>query len=828
MPIEVSDSDGLGEFLQIEQMVSGEDPDVLRKFARDFAKESPPPHKLRHDLTGSCIEISDDTDFDINPYPLDGLKTTGSAPRQQRILTRHNLLQEHQQVSESQSYDFENGYSPVPDAKLAHSALGATAGQDFLADLDVEDDVISVDPQIGNNVDNNLHTNNTTKFLSDSQYQSAPDFGESYTNNPSDLLSNSYFQAVERQSDNYTALKNRHTDQDNSEDSEDLESKFHASIRKNNLEGIETEFASPEEEDGGGVSTGTVVHLPKFLTLDSVENSNTIVHMKSNSTGIGRFLENTDDKESKGASEEGTDFNKVYDQSEQPPTQRITSQQQKNQHTPLQPVSADDRVDEQLRLMEREINKLTDMQKEVDESLKKNAAEHSERIRKLNADKAEFDRIRKEEWAKIKKEKQQLDERRAAFKDKDSKMKELTSEVEKLKANNQKLKEDMRRKDNNARLASEQLRSKVDNLTEENNNLKKRLEISDKAAIEMRQKILNLEKLNKMLQMQARSDVSDREQLPKAIHSPSRRQSSTMMTTPLNVHVSDTEQDMDPTPTNNKPLRTDVSAKVLLHTSNSPRRNFSQTLGYDARDQLTKGRPISADIEHTSPKRNSGQLNATTRPGSSHVSFKEQISSSTQQSRQPITLPKVTTAIPSKQTLSMHAPENDEVLKLLPYSTPDLFFQQFNNSVLAYVKDAQILEQHTKNQRVDKILSTGATLTEFDNGTMKLQIPHRGEINIKFQNNDLKQIHNDGKIVYFYHEKGILMTTIPVILINPSAAVSKDERISVYRFSSGQIEKHYADNRKEVYYPDGSKKYVSADGSEHSILADGTESHYMP
>lgn len=101
----------------------------------------------------------------------------------------------------------------------------------------------------------------------------------------------------------------------------------------------------------------------------------------------------------------------------------------------------------------------------------------------------------------------------------------------------------------------------------------------------------------------------------------------------------------------------------------------------------------------------------------------------------------------------MHAPENDEVLKLLPYSTPDLFFRQFNDSVLAYVKDAQILEQHTKNQRVDKVLSTGATLTEFDNGTMKLQIPHRGEINIKFQNNDLKQLHSDGKIVYFYHEK---------------------------------------------------------------------------
>lgn len=69
------------------------------------------------------------------------------------------------------------------------------------------------------------------------------------------------------------------------------------------------------------------------------------------------------------------------------------------------------------------------------------------------------------------------------------------------------------------------------------------------------------------------------------------------------------------------------------------------------------------------------------------------------------------------------------------------------------MKDAQILEQHTKNQRVDKVLSTGATLTEFDNGTMKLQIPHRGEINIKFQNNDLKQLHSDGKIVYFTMKK---------------------------------------------------------------------------
>lgn len=827
MPIEISDSDGLGEFLQIEQMVSGEDPDVLRKFARDFAKESPPPHKLRHDLTGSCIEISDDPDFDVNPYPLDGLRTAGSAPRQQRILTRHNLLQERPQVSESQSYDFENGYSPVPDAKLAHSALGATTEHDFLADLDVVGDVISVDPQIDNDVDNNLQADNATKFLSDSQYQSAPDFGESYAHNQGELLSNSYFQAVERQSDNYATMKNMHTDQDNFEDSEDLELKFHASIRKNNLEGIETEVASPDEEEDG-VSTGTVVHLPKFLTLDSVENSNTIVHMKTNSTGIGRFLENNDVKEPRRASEGHTDSDNAYDQGEPVSVQKTTSQPQK-QHNIPPPVTADDRVDEQLRLMEREINKLTDMQKEVDESLKKNAAEHSERIRKLNADKAEFDRIRKEEWAKIKKEKQQLDDRRTAFKDKDSKLKELTAELEKQKAGNQKLREDMRRKDNNSRLTSEQLRSKIDSLTEENNNLKKRLEVSDKAAIEMRQKILNLEKLNKMLQIQARSDTSGREQVPMVIHSPPRRQgSTTITTTPLNVHVSDTEQEMDSISTHNKPLKTDVSTKAISHASSSPRRNFSQTLGHDARDKLTKGRPISADVDHMSPKRSNGQLSATARPGSSHVSFKEQASSSAQQSRQPIALPKAATSMPSKQSFSIHAPENDEVLKLLPYSTPDLFFQQFNDSVLAYVKDAQILEQHTKNQRIDKVLSTGATLTEFDNGTMKLQIPHRGEINIKFQNNDLKQIHSDGKIVYFYHEKGILMTTIPVVLINPSAAVNKDERISVYRFSSGQIEKHYADNRKEVYYPDGSKKYVSADGSEHSILADGTENHYIP
>ncbi|EFO62793.1 T-complex protein-10 [Giardia lamblia P15] len=819
MPIDVSDSDGLGEFLQIEQMVSGEDPDVLRKFARDFAKESPPPHKLRHDLTGSCIDISDDTDLDANPYPLDGLYIAEGAPRQQRILTRHNLLSERPQVGESQSYDFENGYSPGPDSKLAHSALGTTVEQDFLADLDVEDDIISIDQHIEDGTNDKAHVDNTAKFLSDSHYQSAPDFGETYANNQEDLLSNSYFQAVERQSDNYATAKDPHLNQDNYEESGDLESKFHASIRKNSLAGIETDLNSIDEE--GGVSTGTVVHLPKFLTLESVENSNTIVRIKSNSTGISRFLETDDAKRPLETPDGPADFDTTHDQSG-----FASSQQQQQQQVTLPPPSADDRIDEQLRLMEREINKLTDMQKEVDESLKKNAAEHAERMHKLEADKAEFDRIRKEEWAKIKKEKQQLDDRRAAFKDKDSKLKELTAELEKHKTNNQKLKEDMRRKDNNSRLTSEQLRSKIDTLTEENNTLKKRLELSDKAAIEMRQKILNLEKLNKMLQIQARSDTTDREQPSRAMNSPPRSHGPT--TVPLNVHVSDTEQENDSMVTANKPLKVDVSNKTFSNIASSPGRNLSQTLNHDWRGQITKGRPTSADADSISPKRNPVHLSATTRPGSSHISFKEQVSSSVQQPRQPIALPKAAAGAPSRQSLSMHTPENDEVLKLLPYSTPDMFFRQFNESVLAYVKDAQILEQHTKTQRVDKVLSTGATLTEFDNGTMKLQIPHRGEINIKFQNNDLKQLHSDGKIVYFYHEKGILMTTIPVVLINPSAAVSKDERISVYRFSSGQIEKHYADNRKEVYYPDGSKKYVAADGSEHSILADGTESHYTP
>lgn len=169
----------------------------------------------------------------------------------------------------------------------------------------------------------------------------------------------------------------------------------------------------------------------------------------------------------------------------------------------------------------------------------------------------------------------------------------------------------------------------------------------------MRQKILNLEKLNKMLQIQARSDTSDREPSSRAMNSPPRRQGPAAA--PLNVHVSDTEQENDSMVTVNKPLRADIPNKTLSNITSSPGRNLSQTLNHDWRGQITKGRPISADIDSISPKRNPAHLSATARPGSSHVSFKEQVSSSIQQPRQPIALPKATVGrLPDNRFLCTH------------------------------------------------------------------------------------------------------------------------------------------------------------------------------
>lgn len=46
--------------------------------------------------------------------------------------------------------------------------------------------------------------------------------------------------------------------------------------------------------------------------------------------------------------------------------------------------------------------------------------------------------------------------------------------------------------------------------------------------------------------------------------------------------------------------------------------------------------------------------------------------------------------------------------------------------------------------------------------------------------------------------------------------------VNVFKFSNGQLEKHYPDGTKEINFPDGTVKCIFADGEEESVFPDGS------
>lgn len=75
---------------------------------------------------------------------------------------------------------------------------------------------------------------------------------------------------------------------------------------------------------------------------------------------------------------------------------------------------------------------------------------------------------------------------------------------------------------------------------------------------------------------------------------------------------------------------------------------------------------------------------------------------------------------------------------------------------------------------------------------------------VNFPNNDVKQLFPDGRMIYFFFESKTVQHTIP------------SENIKVFKFSNGQIEKHFDNDTKEILFPNGIIKYITENGSERS------------
>lgn len=744
--MDISDSDGIDEFLALEQQVSAEDPIELQRFARDFARSSPRPQMLA------------EVDFDSPSGGPDGdsylfartLQPVGSQSRQ-RLLTRSRsqsrterdrapeletldaqaLTDVSSSIVPTEDYHYYNFDDDEPSPSPPTEII-AEPRRNFIADLIAEEyDTYGESPE----QDNSRQV--APSRFKESDLTNSIKIGKrvSFSGGMPEVADDDdYFSAVKQQTENYSAPTiPDDTEEYGHQSLDDYEARYTSSVQHIHTQLDASEGLSESQ------SMGTVVHLPAFLQTETFKSmKDTMTRPKG--MGIGRFLK--EDPEPSNPA-----LLSVPKRQAEP-----VSDIESSFRAPA-PTYDDSLLDAQLKQMEKEANKLLEMQKEVEERQARLHAEYSQKLARLDADRAEFDKIRKEEWAKLKKEKQQLDERRSTYKEKADKLKAATSEAEKYRADTQKLREDMRRKDTNSRLTIEQLRSKVDTLTETNETLKKKLEVADATIVELRQKNIALERNNKMLHTRLTEE-------------------STMKVPSSEPKVAETIESKTPSRTSRP---TEKKTESQFH---SPSRRLLQP---DAASAATT--VASMRGQHTSPPRvlSTGK------------------------------------AQPVRYTL-----ETDPIIKMVPFKTPEELVTSFNDVVMSYVKKATVAETKTSPERTDNFLSTGVKLSTFKNGTTRITIPSLGITNTKLPNGDLKHLRKDGISVYFYSEAGTLFTSIPVAMINPSAA-TEAEVIKVYRFKSGQVEKHYVDGCKEVYYLNGSKKYVAADGTERAVLPDGKE-----
>lgn len=92
----------------------------------------------------------------------------------------------------------------------------------------------------------------------------------------------------------------------------------------------------------------------------------------------------------------------------------------------------------------------------------------------------------------------------------------------------------------------------------------------------------------------------------------------------------------------------------------------------------------------------------------------------------------------------------------------------------------------------------------FPSGVLK-EIHPDGYQLVNFPNKDIKQLFPNGKMIYFFYDSKTIQFTIP------------EDKMQVFKFANGQIEKHYEDGTKRIFYPDGTIKVINNEGEEFSI-----------
>merc|ERR1719424_1552652 len=110
--------------------------------------------------------------------------------------------------------------------------------------------------------------------------------------------------------------------------------------------------------------------------------------------------------------------------------------------------------------------------------------------------------------------------------------------------------------------------------------------------------------------------------------------------------------------------------------------------------------------------------------------------------------------------------------------------------------------------RREKTYPDGRREINFLNGLKKI-LWGDGRASVVFPNGDRKECLADGTVVYHYEATKATQTTFP-------------HGLELFKFATGQVEKHFPDGVKEITFPNGTHKTIFTDGSEEMKYIDGT------
>ena len=143
--------------------------------------------------------------------------------------------------------------------------------------------------------------------------------------------------------------------------------------------------------------------------------------------------------------------------------------------------------------------------------------------------------------------------------------------------------------------------------------------------------------------------------------------------------------------------------------------------------------------------------------------------------------------------------ENENDINGYDFVIPEIYKKNNDSEIINTVEqDGKIINIYDNNKK-EIIFKSGVRKEIFMDGYQLVYFP----------NGDMKQkfIGKDEKVIYYYSETNTVQTTFK-------------NGLNIFKFSNGQIEKHYPDGSKFIIYTNGIKRKISKSGREEVFMPD--------